>query len=569
MGGVLTLSVIAALFEGIGLTFLLPIIRLAQADSSTPDDTSVRVFRQAYGLLNVPLTLETVVIGVVLVMFLRYASSFVVAWLKAKLRTGYVRNLQERTFENALSTDIDYFDDEGSDEIVNTVVTQTKYTGDLLDSVVRFVEQGSLSIIYLGVALYITPFLTVVSIVFLGSISYVLRNVIEPGYTVGDRVADANTSIQETAQAGAEGIRDVKLFGMKSTLLDRFTTATTRFENATITLDRNRAAIDNIYQFTIAFLLFSILYAALRFTPLSVAELSVFLFAMFRLAPRASTLNNIVYRIEGNLPHLVRTHRFIETLKTNEESNAAMKSLDKPIDGVSFEDVCFSYSDDNVLQNVSFTIQRGEFVAFVGQSGAGKSTIVSLLTQFYQPTDGQITADGTPIQQFELERWRSRFAVVRQHPYLFNKSLRYNLTLGEDDIDEQRFKRVCEVAQLTEFLDELPDGYETTIGNNGVRLSGGQRQRVAIARALLRDVDFLVLDEATSELDSTLEREVHTGIESMNRDHGIIAVAHRLSTTKDADIIYMMSDGEIAEQGTHSDLFANQRTYPNPYNAED
>jgi len=217
---------------------------------------------------------------------------------------------------------------------------------------------------------------------------------------------------------------------------------------------------------------------------------------------------------------------------------------------------------------VSFGVERGEFVAFVGQSGAGKSTIVSLLARMYEPDSGEVRADGVDIGEYPIEAWRDRVSIVRQDPFIFNRTLWYNVTVGYQDASREEVERVCEIAQVTEFLDELPSGYDTVLGDDGVRLSGGQRQRIAIARALLKDADFLLLDEATSDLDTGLEEKVQAAIEEMDQDYGMVVVAHRLSTVTNADRIYAMDEGQIIECGDHRSLLAKEGQYASLYNKQ-
>jgi subfamily B ATP-binding cassette protein MsbA len=165
----------------------------------------------------------------------------------------------------------------------------------------------------------------------------------------------------------------------------------------------------------------------------------------------------------------------------------------------------------------------------------------------------------------DIEEWRSRIAVVRQSPHIFNDTLRYNLTIGNRDVSQNELDRVTRIARVDEFFDELPEGYDTQLGDDGVRLSGGQRQRVALARALLKEADILVLDEATSDLDSNLEKEVQESIENMERDYAIVGIAHRLSTVQNADRIYTVEAGEIIETGRHEDLIKNEGQYAKLY----
>jgi len=289
---------------------------------------------------------------------------------------------------------------------------------------------------------------------------------------------------------------------------------------------------------------------------------------MFRLAPILSTLNNRVYSLEGQLPHLIRTQRFIDELERHREPAGGGVMPPERVQRIEFDDVRFAYSDEAVLHDLSFTIERGEFVAFVGQSGAGKSTIASLLARMYEPEEGEIRVNGTPIDEFDLEAQRSKVAYVRQNHFVFNDTLRYNLTLGKRDAGRAELDRVCEIARVDEFFEDLPDGYDTTVGEDGVQLSGGQRQRVAIARALLNDADILLLDEATSDLDSNLEEEIQHAIEKMDGEYTTIAIAHRLSTVKNADRIYTIEDGRIAECGDHDELLASDGAYSDLYQTQ-
>jgi subfamily B ATP-binding cassette protein MsbA len=563
-------SAAAAFLEGVGLSFLLPIIETAQspANPAQSADGAMQVFVTVYQTVGIPLTLGTLVAGVGAVMVVRYASSFAVAWARIALETNYTRHLQSEAFERAMAARVSYFDREGSDEILNAIVTQAEKAGGVIREFVMFFQKLMISLVYLGIALYVSWELTTFALVFFALMSYGVRSVISPGYGLGDRVADANERIQETAQAGTQAIRDVKQYTMADELLAEFAESIDQYATSTVKLGRNEAAISNVYNLVTAVMVFVLIFGAIEFAGLALGSLGVFLFAMFRLGPYVTGMNTRFYKFEGQLPHLARTQAFVAELDDNEELQGGDEPVSEPPTPVAFEDVTFSYGDDDVLRDVSFEIPADGFIAFVGQSGAGKSTVASLLTRMYDPDEGRITADGVPITEFDIDEWRERVAVVTQDPYVFNETLRYNVTLGARDASEERVRRACEVAQVTEFLDELPRGLETELGDDGVRLSGGQRQRIALARALLKDADLLVLDEATSDLDTRIEQRVQRGIEGMDRDYPVVAIAHRLSTVRGADRIFTLEDGRIVEAGRHEDLIDNGGTYGELYAAQ-
>jgi subfamily B ATP-binding cassette protein MsbA len=571
----LTLAIVlfscaTALLEGVGVSLLVPIVDVAQGGTPSADSGGVvGLFFQLYSFLGVPFTLEYMILGVSVAMTLRYLASFAVDWSRGYLQTEYVRDVQTRAFEQTLAARVEFFDRRGSDEVLNTLITQVRYAGEAIRDLVFVLEQLLLSLIYLGFAFYIAPGLTVVALVSIGGLTYLVRNVVEPGFSVGSRVADANERIQTAIQVGTQGIRPVKLFGVREQVLEEYYGAVDSFADSSVTLYRNDSFVGNVHQLLMALTVFGLVFLALRFTSLAFSGLAVFLFVMFRLAPRVSTLNRRIYKIEGDLPHVDRTDRFVADLAAAVEADPGTREPPASFRSLVFEDVEFSYDEDEqVLRGLSLEAAEGEFVALVGQSGSGKSTVVSLLTRLYEPDAGRIRLDETSIAEYDLDAWRSRIAVVRQDPFMFDDTLRYNLTLGRPDASTEELERVSAVARVDEFLPGLPDGFDTRIGENGVQLSGGQRQRVALARALLKDADILVLDEATSDLDTHLERDVQREIEAMESEYTVVAIAHRLSTVRAADCIYTIDDGEVVEAGTHEELVSREGMYARLYSTQ-
>jgi subfamily B ATP-binding cassette protein MsbA len=565
--GIVALGLVAAVLEGMGLSFILPIIELVQTSGTTTEaDGIIGIFVSVYQLAGIQLTLGTAVIGVSVVMVVRYTSSFAVGWLREVLRSYYIRDLQDRAFRNALDAKVMYYDEEGSDDILNAIVTQTYYAGRVIQRGIKLLEQALIASVYFLIALIISPSLTLLTAIVLGGFTVLFRRVLEEGYDIGDRVADANEQRQQAAQAGTQGIRDIRIFGVADELYEDFREAIEKYTQARILQRRNSTAINKFYNLIVAVSVFVLIYLALTFANLSLGALGVFLLAMFRLGPRASNVNRLFYQVENDLPHLIRTLDFINELHQHEEPDGGAEAVPEKITHVEFDDVWFSYNDEEqVLQGIEFEVEKGEFIGFVGQSGAGKSTIVSLLARLYEVNHGEIRANGIPIDEMDIDEWREHISVVRQNPFIFNDTLRYNLTIGNRDVSDTELDQVCEIAKVDEFLADMPDGYDTILGDDGVRLSGGQKQRVSLARALIEDADLLILDEATSDLDSNLEQQVQQAIEKMERDYAIITIAHRLSTVKNADRIYTVEEGQITERGKHHELINSSGKYAELY----
>jgi subfamily B ATP-binding cassette protein MsbA len=556
---VILLSSAVAILEGFGLSFIQPIFESVNSPGQAAEGAITEIIGQIYSIIGIPLNFETLIIGVSSIMFLRYSTTFVVSWLRSILAENYESELKNKTFNAALQSKIEIFDEKGPDEILNHVITETDYSSKLITVSIAVMERLFLVLAYLIVMIIISPQLSFLSIILLGGFTILLRKIIEPAVSSGERIAEANEKVQQSAQAGTKGIREVKLLGKLEDVFSSFNKSVEDLKENEIKISRNEAAIYNIYRMTAAITIFIMIYAGIKQSNLGFGQLGIFLLALYRLSGAISSLNSRIYRLEGYFAHFVRTQEYLTEFQNNSEDFEG-KEINE-IDEIVFENVNFSYQNEETIKNLSFKVEKGEFIGFAGVSGAGKSTIVSLIARLYSPNSGEIKSSSENIENYNLNDWRDRISIVRQQTFIFNTTLKKNIIAANKNASKKEIDKVCKIAQVSEFIDELPKELETEIGDNGIKLSGGQRQRVAIARALLKDSDFLILDEATSDLDSGLEKEVHDAIEEQKNFKGIIAIAHRLSTIKNADRIFTFHDGSIVEEGSHNQLMKEKGKY--------
>ncbi len=296
-----------------------------------------------------------------------------------------------------------------------------------------------------------------------------------------------------------------------------------------------------------------------------VGDFGSFLSAMLLLMAPLKRLTNINANLQRGIA--AGTSVF-EVLDVAAEIDTGTLVVDRVKGDIEFKNLSFEYTSEkgSVLRNIELEIPAGQSCAIVGKSGSGKSTLVALLPRFYDPSDGEIRVDGIGLGQYTLHSLRRQISLVSQDITLFNESIANNIAYGsEESVSREQIVNAARAAHVMEFVDDLPQGLDTTVGDRGVLLSGGQRQRIAIARALLKDAPILILDEATSALDTESERHIQNALDKLMRNRTTLVIAHRLSTVERADVIVVMHDGEIVEKGTHAELLAKDGYYANLY----
>ncbi|MGE5175308.1 MAG: ABC transporter ATP-binding protein [Hyphomicrobiales bacterium] len=376
-----------------------------------------------------------------------------------------------------------------------------------------------------------------------------------------DRMADLNAVLQESLS----GVRVVKAFSMERFETKKFEGVSENYFRAFVKQRRLGAMAGPMSEYFGAVAAVAVLWYGGREILLARAiepqQFFIFLFAMLQLMSPLKSLSNVNATLQEGLAGATRIFRILDT-KPTVVSRPNGRVATGVRDGIEFEGISFRYATGGeVLRDVSFRVEAGEVVALVGPSGAGKSTLVDLVARFYDPTAGRILLDGHDLRDYDLASLRSLMGIVTQEAILFNDTIRHNIAYGVEDASEDRIRAAARAAHAERFVLEMPEGYETRIGERGVRLSGGERQRIAIARAIFKDPRLLLLDEATSNLDSQSELLVQEALEALFTDRTAFVIAHRLSTIQRADRILVLDQGRIVQTGTHAELVRTPGLY--------
>ena len=384
-------------------------------------------------------------------------------------------------------------------------------------------------------------------------------------FTKRGQVAKGN--LTNLLQESIQGNRIVKAFGMEKYEIDRFQEENQRVFKQSIRGSRTQSVVTPAMELLASFAIGAVVWyggSSVIAGGRTQGEFMAFMTAMFLMYQPFKHLTRTYTTIQMGL---AGAERIFEVL--DEESEIKDRADARPISGYSrmieFHDVSFGYGDELVLNNINLEIRAGEMVALVGMSGVGKSTLADLIPRFYEVTSGKITIDGADIRDVTLQSLRFQIGMVSQHTFLFNDTVRNNIAYGDPSKDMDHIVAAAQAAYADDFIMALPQGYDTMIGELGMRLSGGQRQRLAIARALLKDAPILILDEATSSLDTDSERLVQEALENLIVRRTSLVIAHRLSTIRKATRIVVLVDGSIVEEGTHEELLARKSEYSRLY----
>ncbi|MDH3974322.1 MAG: ABC transporter ATP-binding protein/permease [Deltaproteobacteria bacterium] len=480
---------------------------------------------------------------------------------QTKFSTLFIYQLRCDTFGKLSRNSLSFFDSNKKGELIQMVINETRACYSVLKSILELTINMLKSAVYIVFMVMLSFKLTLivafVSFLFLAE-SYFISRLIKRLSNINVEMTRNLTVITDES---IQGIKHIKLFEHYNEMESSFSSSCWDAD-----FSNRKSALMMQWQGTISQFLglgtfFILVFLSVKYSLLATASLLTFLYILQRLNQSITAINQKYGFLNNNIPAMNKIINFLQEVEMCKEKSGKF-TKEKLIDEkIAVEGIKLNYGKEEILKDISMDIFKGQTVALVGESGAGKTSLANLFVRFYDINRGKILIDGVKIQDFDLEFLRDRIGVVNQEPIIFNKTVRENIMMGNPRASEEEMIEAAKNAYAHDFIMELPEGYNTSVGDRGVKLSGGQRQRINISQIFLKSPEIIILDEATSALDSQSEQYIQNSLEKLTKNHTSIIIAHRLSTIKNADIIFVLCKGRLIEQGSWDSLMETEGAF--------
>lgn len=554
------LGFLSAIIEGIGINAVVPLVTFFTGGTGTPADPISQAIHGFFTFLGIPFLFRYLLFFIVVLFFFRAVFMIVFGYIRGWVTADFLSSESADILRRTLGAQWPYLLKQKIGTLQSTAIRDVQQTTTLLMMLVQLIQSSTGFLMYLLVAFNISPLTTFLTLGGGGVLVLIVRPLLVRTNRMGEEMAATEKDVAQFVSEHLIGMKTLKASGSEEQALAHGVSYIKRLRGLTIRLMGIRSFSGGLFQpFSIIFIVivFALTYKSPSFSIVSFAATLYLIQKIFTYLDSGQTAMHGVFEY---VPYARNLLAFKQTLSAHAEVSQKGAEPMRFERAIRFEGVSFSYDTKTVLSDVSFEIQKGMAVGFVGTSGAGKTTIADLFLRLFTPTGGMVTVDGRDISTVSLNEWRGAIGYVAQEAFLLNASIGDNIRFYRQ-LSDVEVEEAARQANILEYIQSLPEGFGTLVGDRGVMLSGGQRQRVALARALAGKPQILVLDEATSALDSESERLIQEAIYSLHGAVTVIMIAHRLSTLNAADRIFVLEQGAIAEEGTPEELRADPASY--------
>ncbi|SHG23154.1 ABC transporter ATP-binding protein [Flagellimonas flava] len=506
------------------------------------------------------------VVGLVLALFLlKNVFNYLAMYFITFLRNGVLKDVRNKMYEKIVDLPISYFSEKRKGDTIARITSDVLEIQHSFLSILELIVREPLTIIFTIMVMFlISVKLTIFVFIFIPIAGMLISRIGKSLKRKSDRVQKEQGEFLSIVEETLGGLRVIKAFNSESRFYKTFQKSTDRFFKFSNSLLNRQNLASPTGEFLGILVIGILLWFGGRLVlieqSLDAASFIAYMGLAYNILTPAKAISKASYSVKKGNAAAERVLEVLESENPIADKENAIEKLDFE-SGIELKAISFKYEEDYVLENFNLKVGKGQTVALVGQSGSGKSTIANLVTRFYDVNEGEIAIDGTNIKDISKKSLRDLMGLVTQDSILFNDTVKNNIGLGKEGATDEEIIEAAKVANAHDFIMELPNGYNTNIGDSGNKLSGGQKQRLSIARAVLKNPPIMILDEATSALDTESERLVQDALENMMKNRTSIVIAHRLSTIQNADSIVVLNKGKILEQGTHEELMKSQKGY--------
>ena len=573
-------NVFAVLFSLVSITMVIPFLGLlfgtmetdiVKPESFTFSTSSIKdhFYYEINSIIESGEKIDALlfICGLILItFFFRNLFRYLALYFLTPIRNGVVHDLRSTLHEKVISLPLGFFTEKRRGDITSRMTTDlVEIEWSIMSSLEMIFRDPLQIIIYLITLMVISPTLTLFVIILFPITGFLIAKVGKSLKKSSEKSQEKMGDILSVLDENIGGLRVVKLFNAEKDVHQKFDRESKKYQSLMTSLLRKKDLSSPMSEFLSTIVMVVVMWFGGKLVLGGSSHLSAeafigYILIFSQIIPPAKSFTTAYYRLQKGSAAAARVYELMDTKNTIIDSENP-KSVSKINESLELKNVSFRYENTDVLSNISFTIEKGKTIALVGKSGSGKSTIADLCARFYDINEGEICVDGVNIKSIKLSDLRHLMGVVSQESILFNDSIYNNIKMGNPSANKEEIIEAAKIANAYDFIMQTENTFETNIGEKGDKLSGGQKQRISIARAILKNPDLLILDEATSSLDTESEKLVQDALKKLMKERTTLVIAHRLSTIKDADEIIVLSEGEIVERGNHTDLVEKNGVY--------